>query len=81
MLKSDSLRRLRWQCRRGLLELDILLGHFLETHYDQLSDEKKAEFTALLQCSDQELLYWFTHQTIPPDELKEIVAAVVSGSP
>jgi len=75
-LEDDPLRRLRWQCRRGLLELDLLLGNFLETQYQQLSDKKKAAFVALLQYSDQELLYWFTDQVVPPAGMEEIIAAI-----
>lgn len=71
-----SLRQLRWQCRRGLLELDLLLGHFLETQYPQLSSAKKAEFVTLLQYPDQVLLQWFTDQATPPDALQAISTAV-----
>lgn len=76
MLKEEALERLRWQCRRGLLELDLLLGNFLDTGYAALDAEKKAQFSSLLACSDQELLYWFTDQTAPPRDLKELIATI-----
>lgn len=47
--------RLRWRCRRGLLELDLVLGTFLETSYSVLSKEEKQAFEVLLYCSDLEL--------------------------
>lgn len=74
--QNQCYSRLRWQCRRGLLELDVLLGNFLETCYQQLPDEKKAAFVALLQYSDQELLYWFTEQAAPPVEMEEMIKAI-----
>jgi antitoxin CptB len=76
MLKEEALKRLRWQCRRGLLELDLLLGNFLEKGYAALDMEKKAQFSTLLSCSDQELLYWFTDQAVPPEALKDLVATI-----
>jgi|JI102314DRNA_FD_contig_111_218320_length_1069_multi_3_in_0_out_0_1 antitoxin CptB len=76
MEKEETLSRLRWQCRRGLLELDILLGNFLETHYLQLSEKEKILFNDLLQCSDQDLLYWFTNQAVPPAAFKNIITEI-----
>ena len=36
---------LRWQCRRGMLELDILLNSFLDEKFHQLSIDEKNQFT------------------------------------
>ncbi len=33
LLPPDRLQRIRWRCRRGLLELDIVLGRFVDAHY------------------------------------------------
>ena len=57
--------RLRWQCRRGLLELDVILGNFLDSGYDYLSSTEKALFEELLQESDPELLAWLLNQEKP----------------
>jgi antitoxin CptB len=51
-----ELNRLRWQCRRGLLELDLVLERFLERHGDQLQGETLASFKTLLDYSDNDLL-------------------------
>ena len=32
-------RRLKWACRRGMLELDVLFEPFVEQAYDELSEE------------------------------------------
>lgn len=53
---AEELNRLRWQCRRGLLELDLVLGRFLETHGDQLQGEPLTSFKTLLDYSDNDLL-------------------------
>lgn len=72
----SELGQLRWQCRRGLLELDVLLGNFLEANYASFSPTEKAAFVRLLQCTDQELLYWFTHQEQPPTDLMDIIERI-----
>ncbi len=52
----EELNRLRWQCRRGLLELDLVLERFLEKHGEQLQGERLNSFRLLLAFSDNELL-------------------------
>lgn len=55
---AEEKARLRWQCRRGLLELDFILERFLDQRYDQLSDVFKEQFNELLQHSDPDLQSW-----------------------
>ncbi|HEX5364671.1 MAG TPA: succinate dehydrogenase assembly factor 2 [Gallionella sp.] len=50
-----NLERIRWRCRRGLLELDILLGRFIERHYATLNPGERDEFEALLDMPDNPL--------------------------
>jgi antitoxin CptB len=47
-----ELERLRWRCRRGLLELDIVLGRFVEQHYVGLDEAQQATFNVLLDMPD-----------------------------
>ena len=49
-------RRIRFQTRRGLLELDIVLKRFMATEFDQLSDEELAISVDILALEDQEFL-------------------------
>lgn len=46
---------LRWQCRRGMLELDLLFNDFLDESYVLLSIEEKNQFESLLDYPDQTL--------------------------
>ncbi|HCT99181.1 MAG TPA: succinate dehydrogenase assembly factor 2 [Methylococcaceae bacterium] len=48
--------QLYWRCRRGGLELDLLLKHYLENHYATASATQQAEFVALLELEDDRLL-------------------------
>ena len=49
-------RRIRFQTRRGLLELDILLGRFMDKEFQHLSDDELAVFVEILELPDQEFL-------------------------
>jgi antitoxin CptB len=49
---------IKWQCRRGMLELDFLFQRILEQHYDQFSDAQKQLFSQLLQQDDPTLYDW-----------------------
>lgn len=60
-------KRLRWSCRRGMLELDVLLGNFLEEAYLQASDRDQKNFVSLLDCTDQELFMWLTGKETPAE--------------
>lgn len=48
--------KLRWQCRRGIKELDSLLQRYLEMDYLLADDEEKALFAELLALEDDNLL-------------------------
>ncbi len=47
--------RVRWHCRRALLELDLVLSRFLDEEFDQLSDEQLVNMQELLDLEDHEL--------------------------
>lgn len=69
--------KLRWACRRGMLELDVLLGHFLDEVYPTLEPATQAIFVRLLNENDQNLFMWLTAQTITEDkELAMIVGKI-----
>jgi len=71
--------RLQWRCRRGMLELDLLLQPFVENVYDALSPEDKHKFHLLLDLQDQELLECLMLQTPPQDDsLNDIISQVRS---
>ena len=47
--------RLKWKCRRGLLELDLLLERFLQRHASGMSDNDLVLFGELLDYADHDL--------------------------
>ncbi|MEE1674425.1 succinate dehydrogenase assembly factor 2 [Agarivorans aestuarii] len=56
---QENKSRLKWACRRGMLELDVLFMPFVDEAYDELSDEQKLTFKRLLACDDPDLFAWF----------------------
>ena len=67
---SDSDRaRLRWRCRRGMRELDVLLIHFFEASFDALNEMEKETFRAILELPDPELQAYLIagHASDDPD--------------
>ncbi|SBS25867.1 Antitoxin CptB [Marinomonas spartinae] len=68
-ITADSIefKRLKMQCRRGMLELDVLLEPFLEEVYLTLEEEDQQRFIKLLACEDQELFVWFMQREVAPD--------------
>jgi antitoxin CptB len=47
--------RARWRCRRGLLELDIILQRFVDKHYEELDEGGLRQFETLLSLADNDL--------------------------
>lgn len=46
---------LRWACRRGMLELDLILLPFFENQFNQLPSTEQQAFVALLAEADQDI--------------------------
>ncbi|WP_035387433.1 succinate dehydrogenase assembly factor 2 [Ferrimonas senticii] len=76
-LQAAQVRRLKWACRRGMLELDVLLEPFVDNHYLSLDPAQQALFERLLGCDDPELFAWFMgHERCPDLALASMVALI-----
>jgi len=62
---SADAARLRWRCRRGMRELDQLLGWWLDTRHAQADDATKAAFSTLLDRQDPQLWDWLSGRESP----------------
>ncbi len=66
--------RVRWHCRRGLLELDVVLMRFLDHHFETLSRQERIVFDRLLDYADNDLWNFITGKQMPPDpEIARII--------
>jgi antitoxin CptB len=73
-MAEPSLGRLRWQCRRGMKELDFLLERWLDLRYPGADARRRDAFQRLLEAQDPELVAWLFERQRPADPA---VAALV----
>ena len=71
--------RIRWQCRRGMRELDELLLRYLDDAYESAADNEKSAFHAVLALSDPDLNGYLLQQQEPPPELAGVIGKIRSG--
>jgi len=71
--------RLKWACRRGMLELDMLFIPFVDEAYDDLPAEQQMIFERLLTEQDPDLFAWFMgHNTCEDKELNVMVQFILN---
>ena len=69
--------KLIWRCRRGMLELDLMLSSFVDHHFDCLNEQQSMMFERLLSQADPDIYAWLMGYETPDDEeLREIVSVV-----
>lgn len=73
----SELNRLRWRCRRGTLELDLLLIRYLENVYLAAEAKEKQVFLQLLELEDTDLLRYLMGEGLSSDaDLAELIAKI-----
>jgi antitoxin CptB len=55
-IDDRALSKLRWRCRRGLLENDLFIERFFERHADTLTEDQAHGLEALMDLPDNDLL-------------------------
>ena len=55
-LSSAALSKLRWRCRRGLLENDLFIERFFNQHAEAMTVGQARGLYALMELSDNDLL-------------------------
>ncbi|MCV5333976.1 succinate dehydrogenase assembly factor 2, partial [Escherichia coli] len=55
MYTPEEKARIKWACRRGMLELDVVIMPFFEECFDTLSEQEQRDFVSLLECDDPDL--------------------------
>ena len=81
-LSQAQRARLYWQCRRGMLELDLLLTAYFDRQIDRLDDGALNAFDRLLSCADDLLYDYLLGQLIPSDkDIAHVVRAIRNTAP
>jgi len=82
-LDERALSKLRWRCRRGLLENDLFLERFFQVHEETLNNRQAAALGALMDLADNDLLDLFLARKEPTagldsDAIREVLTMVRS---
>lgn len=64
---DELIGKLRWRCRRGMKELDLLTLGYLERHYPEASAEERQAFADLLELQDPLLMSYMVGRETPAD--------------
>jgi len=76
-MDATELSRLRWRCRRGLLENDLILARFIDARGQTMSDDEVAGLDRLLRLADDELWTMLAGRAEPDEAaLRPLVAAL-----
>lgn len=74
MIDPGRKAKITWQCRRGMLELDLILNPFIKNELDQLNDSQLNAFETLLEEIDPVLYSWLMGSTDP--DTRELLSIV-----
>jgi antitoxin CptB len=75
-------KRMLWRCRRGIRELDLVFGRFLERGLDALSPADLDGFERLLDQNDLDIYDWLMGRTVPPtEEFRRLIAQLHALTP
>ena len=69
ILDERALSRLRWGCRRGLLENDLFVERFFDSHAGRITERQAAGMLALMDLADNDLLDLLLRRKEPEGEL------------
>jgi antitoxin CptB len=77
-MELHELNKLRWHCtRRALLELDIVLGRFLDNGFNQLTDDQVKTFVDLVAMEDHDLWALISGKVDAEDPAEiDVIAAI-----
>jgi len=67
--KQTESRRIAWRCRRGLLELDIVLQRFVAQYYEGLSVAELSAFDAMLALPDNDFWALVSSQNVTSEKV------------
>ena len=69
LVDQHALGKLRWRCRRGMLENDLLIERFFQRHEATLTTRQADALTRLMNLSDNDLLDLLLRRKEPGDDL------------
>ena len=77
----SDIAKIRWQCRRGMRELDVLLERFLQRDFATANEAEKLAFQELLALSDPQLASYLLRGQRHEDSGSRDVITKILGQP
>ena len=77
MVPNDG--QIRWRCRRGMLEIDVSLTRFCDTHLASMADDDKEVFFAMLTEQDPVWWDWLLGESEPDDPVQRSMLLRIKG--
>jgi antitoxin CptB len=78
---DSEIGKLRWRCRRGMKELDLLLTRYVDERYRDATPDEQQAFRQLLDANDPLLYAYFLGRESPPDPvLSSLLERITAGA-
>lgn len=78
LMDTQRVYTLRWRCRRGMKELDVLLTRYLERDYYKVPPAQRQAFELLLDMADPDILDYILGRKMPENRELSLVIARLS---
>ena len=79
-LSPQDLGKLRWRCRRGMKELDVLLERYVDERFCDASNAEQEAFRRLLESQDTMLYAYCLGAERPPLEFATLIERITANS-
>ena len=77
-MSGQELGRLRWRCRRGMRELDVLLERYFDEQLRHASAEDQAAFRDLLDTQDTVIYAYCLGREVPPQRWAGLIERITA---
>jgi len=80
-MENERLSQVKWHCRRGMRELDVLLMRYADRDYVKSGREQQRAFERLLNLQDPEILALLTGRVVAEDiPLQDVVQRLLTNA-
>jgi antitoxin CptB len=76
---AQDLGKLRWRCRRGMKELDVLLARYVDERFCGASPLEQEAFRRLLETQDAVLYDYCLGSERPPPEFAALIERITAN--
>lgn len=73
MYTPEQIAKIRWNCRRGMLELDVILLPFVDQYFSTTPEGLQSCFVTLLEEADPDIFSWLMGYSKVPAQFAEII--------